>query len=113
MKKLIVYPLVVIVIAGICTLLIKAFRLDFEGLFCDYTFESVLLIMVLTAIALLVNCDIYLSQIKQKKTAILKLEAERDSYKENLEKMRNVDADTRRLRAIIEHKQDSSFPTSD
>ena len=108
MKKSILYPLVVAVIVGVCALFIKAFKLNFEGVFTDYTLEIVLLIVVLFFIAAFICREVYLFLLKKKKLEVNQLIKEKDSYKSSLDELVKVDEETRRLRAIIKYKHDNS-----
>ena len=101
------YSLAVAIIVGIGVAVSKALQLDFEGLFVNYALEVATLLIGLLLIAILVFCDIYLCLTAKKRSEILRLQNEKNSYKEGLEKLTKVDAEAQQLRAIIQHRKDN------
>ena len=108
MKNSILYPIIVAVLIGISVLFIRAFPLNFDKLIVDYTYEVALLIVVMAIIAFVLCQGIVSFVTKDKKAEIQQLKAERDNYKESLEKLAEVDAETQRFRAIIQYKNDTN-----
>jgi hypothetical protein len=105
MKKSIVYPIIVAIFLGIGALLIKAFQLNFEGLFVDYTFEVFVLIIFLVIVIAVICWQTRLSFINSKNAEILQLKAEN----KNLEKLISFDGEAQSLRAFIQYKKDNNI----
>jgi len=111
MKNGIVDVIIATVLLAIGALLIKAFQLNFGGLFIDYVFEAVFLIVFLI-IAVVLACKnstkTKIQQLKVEKSEneaeLLKVKAERDSYKDSLEELLRVDDEAQILRSIIKYK---------
>ena len=108
MRKYLLFPLIVVVLLGIFSLFFNALRLNFEKLFIDYVVEVLLLIAFFISATALTCHEIYSFLMKNNQKKLKKLQKEKDSYQKRLEEVSEVDVETQRLRAIIQHKKDSN-----
>ena len=109
MRKYLLYPLIVIAVAGIFSSVFEGSPLNFRELFCNYCFEIVLLSITLVLITVLVCYEIFMHRSKKNLETILRLQNERNSYEERVEELTQVDDEVKRLRAIIQFKKDTGI----
>jgi len=111
MKKDFIYPTIVIVVTtGLAALVQSIFQFDLLGVAKDYPQETIVVCLLSGFVAGFVSYEIAATaknkKLRKLKKAINEAIADRNTYKDSLQELQDVDIEIRGLRAIIERRKE-------
>jgi len=111
MKKDFIYPVIVIVVTtGLVALAQSIFQFDLSGIAKDYPKETIVVCLLSGFVAGFISYEIS-ATVKNKKLHELKKAinaaiADKNTYKDSLQELQDVDIEIRGLRAIINRRKE-------